>query len=36
MLAKATEGGEKMLSPEKTQHLMALFGTYPPDVESEP
>lgn len=35
MLAKATEG-EKKLAPAETQHLMALFGTFPPDVESEP
>ncbi|KAK4219981.1 auxin-binding protein ABP20 [Rhypophila decipiens] len=35
MLAKATEG-DKKLAPEQTQHLMALFGTFPPDVESEP
>lgn len=35
MLAKGTEGGKK-LSSEDTQHLMTLFGTFPPDVESEP
>ncbi|KAJ9151359.1 Cupin [Pleurostoma richardsiae] len=35
MLAKGTEGGKKLTS-EDTQHLMALFGTFPPDVESEP
>lgn len=35
MLSKAgTEG--KMLSKEEIEHLMALFGTFPPDIESEP
>lgn len=35
MLSKAgTEG--KMLSKEEIEHLMALFGTFPPDNESEP
>ncbi|KAK4235474.1 hypothetical protein C8A03DRAFT_36666 [Achaetomium macrosporum] len=35
MLAKAAEAG-KPLTPEDVQHLMALFGTFPPDVGSEP
>jgi len=35
MLAKATEEG-KDLSPNDSEHLMALFGTFPPGVESEP
>ncbi|KAK1832373.1 hypothetical protein QBC39DRAFT_348505 [Podospora conica] len=35
MLAKATEEG-KDLTPNDSQHLMALFGTFPPGVESEP
>ncbi|KAK0629148.1 RmlC-like cupin domain-containing protein [Bombardia bombarda] len=35
MLAKATEEGKK-LAPADTQHLMALFGTFPPGVDSEP
>jgi len=35
MLAKATDEG-KQLTPSDTQHLMALFGTFPPEVESEP
>ena len=35
MLAKGTEEGKKM-DPATSQHLMALFGTFPPDVESEP
>ncbi|KAK4666059.1 hypothetical protein QC763_407190 [Podospora pseudopauciseta] len=37
MLSKATAGlvGGK-LGKEETEHLMALFGTFPPDVESEP
>ncbi|KAK0739146.1 hypothetical protein B0T21DRAFT_362049 [Apiosordaria backusii] len=35
MLAKATGEGRK-LGKEETGHLMALFGTFPPDVESEP
>ncbi|KAK4111367.1 RmlC-like cupin [Canariomyces notabilis] len=35
MLAKASEGG-KQLAPGEVRHLMALFGTFPPDVESEP
>lgn len=35
MLAKATNGGKK-LAPSDTEHLMALFGTFPPDVKSEP
>ena len=35
MLAKAAQAG-KPLAPGDAQHLMALFGTFPPDVESEP
>jgi len=35
MLAKATEAG-KTLTKGDVEHLMALFGTFPPDVESEP
>ena len=35
MLAKATQAG-KPLAPGDAQHLMALFGTFPPGVESEP
>jgi hypothetical protein len=35
MLAKATEAG-KTLTPNDVEHLMALFGTFPPNVESEP
>ncbi|KAK3316160.1 RmlC-like cupin domain-containing protein [Apodospora peruviana] len=35
MLSKATEDN-KQLGPGETQHLMALFGTFPADVESEP
>lgn len=35
MLAKATDAG-KQLDPGEVRHLMALFGTFPPDVESEP
>ncbi|KAK4190942.1 hypothetical protein QBC35DRAFT_460649 [Podospora australis] len=35
VLAKATGDG-KPLAKEQTEHLMALFGTFPPDVESEP
>ncbi|EXF82023.1 hypothetical protein CaCOL14_000145 [Colletotrichum acutatum] len=35
MMAKGVEEGKK-LSRDETQHLMALFGTFPPDVESEP
>ncbi|KAK0640928.1 RmlC-like cupin domain-containing protein [Cercophora newfieldiana] len=35
MLAKATEEGRQLTSSD-TQHLMALFGTFPPEVESEP
>ena len=35
MLAKAGKEG-KMLSKKEIEHLMALFGTFPPDVESEP
>jgi hypothetical protein len=35
MLAKATDTG-KQLTPGDVEHLMALFGTFPPNVESEP
>ncbi|KAF4820852.1 hypothetical protein CGCSCA4_v009033 [Colletotrichum siamense] len=35
MMGKSIEEGKK-LSRENTAHLMALFGTFPPDVESEP
>lgn len=35
MLAKATEEG-KDLTPNDSRHLMGLFGTFPPDVDSEP
>ncbi|KAK3331985.1 RmlC-like cupin domain-containing protein [Cercophora scortea] len=35
MLAKATEGGKPLPSGD-VQHLMALFGTFPPEVASEP
>ncbi|KAK4154374.1 hypothetical protein C8A00DRAFT_42883 [Chaetomidium leptoderma] len=35
MLAKATDSG-KQLAPTDVEHLMALFGTFPPNVESEP
>ncbi|KAK0707568.1 RmlC-like cupin domain-containing protein [Lasiosphaeris hirsuta] len=35
MLSKATAEGIQ-LSPSDTQHLMSLFGTFPPDVDSEP
>ncbi|KAK4201096.1 RmlC-like cupin domain-containing protein [Triangularia verruculosa] len=35
MLAKATEEG-KMLGKEEVGHLMSLFGTFPPEVDSEP
>ncbi|KAK5653379.1 hypothetical protein OQA88_9072 [Cercophora sp. LCS_1] len=35
MLAKAMDEGQD-LSPSNVQHLMALFGTFPPNVESEP
>ncbi|WQF83942.1 Putative rmlC-like cupin domain superfamily, rmlC-like jelly roll protein [Colletotrichum destructivum] len=34
-MSKTVAEGKK-LSREETQHLMALFGTFPPDVESEP
>jgi hypothetical protein len=27
---------KKKLTPAETEHLMALFGTFPPEVESEP
>ena len=35
MLAKAM-GDDTPLTPADTQHLMALFGTFPPEIESEP
>ena len=35
MLSKETEGG-KQLTPDNAEHLMALFGTFPPGVHSEP
>jgi hypothetical protein len=35
MLAKAAEAGNP-LTPASVEPLMALFGTFPPDVESEP
>ncbi|KAB5566461.1 RmlC-like cupin domain-containing protein [Coniochaeta sp. 2T2.1] len=35
MLAKAGQEG-KQLTPNDTEHLMALFGTFPPGAESEP
>ena len=35
MVAKAAEVG-KQLEKSDVQHLMALFGTFPPDVPSEP
>ncbi|OHE94262.1 hypothetical protein CORC01_10422 [Colletotrichum orchidophilum] len=35
MMAKGGTEGKK-LTKDETQHLMALFGTFPPDVESEP
>lgn len=35
MLAKAGKEG-KMLNQDEIEHIMALFGTFPPDVESEP
>lgn len=31
-LAQETEG-DKELSPEDSEYLMALFGTFPPDAE---
>jgi len=36
MLSNATAEGTKKIEPGVAQHLMALFGTFPPDVESEP
>jgi hypothetical protein len=33
MLAKSAEEGKKLAHPE-LEHLMALFNTYPPDVNS--
>ncbi|KAM0508704.1 hypothetical protein ACHAP9_005750 [Verticillium nonalfalfae] len=35
MLGKITTDKAK-LTPAETEHLMALFGTFPPEVESEP
>ncbi|KAK2771619.1 cupin 2 conserved barrel domain protein [Colletotrichum kahawae] len=35
MMGKSVEEGKK-LTREDTAHLMALFGTFPPGVESEP
>ncbi|KAH6647556.1 RmlC-like cupin domain-containing protein [Truncatella angustata] len=35
MMDKVTHSGEK-LTKEQTQHIMELFGTFPPDTESEP
>jgi hypothetical protein len=35
MLSKVTTEGKK-LTADETQNLMALFGTFPPDVDSEP
>ncbi|KAK4128489.1 hypothetical protein N657DRAFT_686018 [Parathielavia appendiculata] len=35
MLAKVTDAGKQLTSAD-VQHLMALFGTFPPNVESEP
>ncbi|KAF9876208.1 hypothetical protein CkaCkLH20_06151 [Colletotrichum karsti] len=35
MMGKNVEAGKK-LNREDTKHLMSLFGTFPPDVESEP
>jgi hypothetical protein len=35
MLGTVVAEGKK-LTPAETQHLMAMFGTFPPDVESEP
>ncbi|KAL2132097.1 hypothetical protein VTI74DRAFT_4220 [Chaetomium olivicolor] len=35
MLAKATHAG-KQLTKGDVEHLMALFGTFPPNIESEP
>ncbi|KAM0816991.1 putative Cupin type-2 domain-containing protein [Seiridium cardinale] len=34
-MSRVTTSGQK-LTPEQTQHIMELFGTFPPDVESEP
>ncbi|KAI1861690.1 uncharacterized protein JN550_010760 [Neoarthrinium moseri] len=34
-MSKVTTSGQKLM-PEQTQHIMELFGTFPPDVESEP
>ncbi|KAK2049771.1 hypothetical protein LZ31DRAFT_548948 [Colletotrichum somersetense] len=34
-MSKDISEGEK-LSPEMVKRLMALFGTFPPEVESEP
>ncbi|OLN85282.1 hypothetical protein CCHL11_04355 [Colletotrichum chlorophyti] len=35
MMGKMAQEGKKW-SKEDTEHVMALFGTFPPDVESEP
>lgn len=35
MLAKVTQAG-KPLTMDDVRHMMALFGTFPPDVDSEP
>ncbi|KAK4147492.1 uncharacterized protein C8A04DRAFT_24745 [Dichotomopilus funicola] len=35
MLSKATKTGNQ-LGPAEVEHFMALFGTFPPSVESEP
>lgn len=35
MVAKAAEDG-KQLDKSSVLHLMALFGTFPPEVPSEP
>ena len=35
MLAKVTEAG-KPLTMDDVRHMMALFGTFPPEVDSEP
>ncbi|ORY61282.1 RmlC-like cupin domain-containing protein [Pseudomassariella vexata] len=35
MMSKVTSEG-KRLTPEQTNHIMELFGTFPPDVDSEP
>lgn len=35
MLGKAAEAGKQLTSGD-VEHLMALFGTFPPNVASEP